>query len=132
MEVRDSFGLPSFGALRDVPLSDRRVLGNVVQEESSEPSGVESRVVDDAGVPNSVELGLLSEPRAVDRVSSTVARPSNVKRLVNISGEVDEEGDGRGLRSGSVVRPLNRRKFLGLDGEVLDRSNHATLVRAIC
>lgn len=50
---------------------------------------------------------------------------------MNISSEVDEEGDGRGLGSGTAVGPLHGTELLRLNGKVLDGSHDALLVVAI-
>lgn len=78
-----------------------------------------------------MQVGVLAEELDLDGVSTLVLLPSDVKGLVNVSNEVDEESDGG--REGRIARigPEGERQLLGLDSVVLDGANDAELVGAI-
>lgn len=107
------------------------VFSNPIQEMGSETGGVVAGVVDHTRIPNFVKFSFTSEEGAVDSVTSEIFGPSYVKRLVNITSEVDEESDGRRLGIGSIIRPRSVRKLLGEQGIVLNSSNNANLVEAV-
>jgi len=82
--------------------------------------------VDDVVIPNVVQVGLLTEEFDVDGVASEIVSVADVKGLVNVTDEVDEEDQGARLDSLSEVARLRVAGFVLQDlGVVLDGSDDA-------